>query len=77
LVSSRFFSQYSGHLLGNNKLIDLYLYDTLDNEDATLGLKAELFDCAFPLLNKVVVTSNLTNAFKNSSFNFLVAARAR
>lgn len=34
-------------------------------------------DCAFPLLNKVVVTSSLDIAFKNSDFNFLVGSKAR
>ena len=58
-------------------MIDLYLYDNLENEDAMLGLKAELFDSAFPLLNKVVVTSSLETAFRDSHYNFLAGTKQR
>jgi malate dehydrogenase len=68
---------YSGHLLGPEQTLDLYLYDNLENEDACMGLRAELQDCAFPLLNKVVVTSSLDQAFRDSDFNFLVGSKAR
>jgi len=37
----------------------------------------ELFDCAFPLLNDVVCTDNLTTGFKNISYGLLVGAKPR
>ena len=58
-------------------MIDLYLYDNLENEDSMLGLKAELIDSAFPLLNKVVVTNSLRTAFRDSDFNFLAGTKQR
>jgi hypothetical protein len=58
-------------------LVDLYLYDSLENEDSMLGLKAELIDSAFPLLNKVVVTNSLKTAFRDSDFNFLAGSMLR
>jgi hypothetical protein len=42
-----------------------------------LGLKAELIDSAFPLLNKVVVTNSLKTAFRDSDFNFLAGTMLR
>ena len=58
-------------------MIDLYLQDSLENEDSMLGLKAELIDSAFPLLNKVVVTNSFKTAFKDSDFNFLATTKQR
>ena len=42
-----------------------------------LGLKAELQDSVFPLLNKIVVTSNFDIAFKDSDYNFLAGTKHR
>ncbi len=58
-------------------MVDLYLYDYLENEAPMLGLKAELLDSVFPLLNRVVVTSNLETAFKDSDFNFLAGTKQK
>jgi len=38
---------------------------------------AELHDCAFPLLDNVVITSDLKTAFKEVDYNFLVGAKPR
>merc|ERR1712147_152487 len=41
------------------------------------GVQAELHDCAFPLLDEVVITSDLSTAFKDVNYNFLVGAKPR
>jgi malate dehydrogenase len=46
-------------------------------EDAAKGLQAELHDSAFHLLNKTVVTSNMSVAFRESDFIFLAGSRLR
>jgi malate dehydrogenase len=38
---------------------------------------AELHDCAFPLVDNVVITSDLSVAFKDVDYNFLVGAKPR
>ena len=40
------------------------------------GVRAELHDCAFPLLDDIVITSDLTTAFKDVSYSFLVGAKS-
>lgn len=46
-------------------------------EDALKGVQAELHDCAFPLLDDVVITSNLATAFKDVDYCYLVGAKPR
>ena len=46
-------------------------------EQVLKGVQAELHDCAFPLLDDVVCTSNLAVAFKDVNYNFLVGAKPR
>lgn len=46
-------------------------------EQVLKGVQAELHDCAFPLLDEVVCTSDLKTAFKDVNYNFLVGAKPR
>lgn len=46
-------------------------------EESLKGVQAELHDCAFPLLDDVVITSNLNTAFKEIDYAFLVGAKPR
>ena len=46
-------------------------------EEVLKGVQAELHDCAFPLLDDIVITSNLSTAFKDVDYNFLVGAKPR
>ena len=41
------------------------------------GVMAELNDSAFPLLENVVITSDLRVAFQDSDYNFLIGAKPR
>ena len=53
------------------------MLDLPNMEDAMKGVQAELHDCAFPLLDQVVTTSNLSTAFKDVDYAFLVGAKPR
>ena len=46
-------------------------------QDALKGVQAELHDCAFPLIDDVVITSDLSKAFKDIDYAFLVGAKPR
>lgn len=67
----------SGEFLGKNQRVILHLLDLPFQEQVLKGVQAELHDCAFPLLDDVVITSDLKTAFKDVNFNFLVGAKPR
>jgi malate dehydrogenase len=46
-------------------------------EQVLKGVQAELHDCAFPLVDDIVCTSDLATAFKDVDYNFLVGAKPR
>jgi len=46
-------------------------------EEVLKGVQAELHDCAFPLLDEVVITSNQSLAFKDVDYAYLVGAKPR
>ena len=53
------------------------MLDLPNMEESLKGVQAELHDCAFPLLDDVVITSNLSTAFKDVDYNFLIGAKPR
>jgi len=67
----------SGEFLGKNQRVILHLLDLPFQEQVLKGVMAELHDCAFPLLDDVVITSDLSVAFKDVDYNFLVGAKPR
>jgi len=67
----------SGEFLGKNQRICLHLLDLPFQEQVLKGVQAELHDCAFPLLDEVIITSDLPTAFKDVDYNFLVGAKPR
>lgn len=68
---------YSGEFLGKDQRVTLHLLDLPNMEESLKGVQAELHDCAFPLLENVIVTSNLNTAFKDIDYAFLVGAKPR
>merc|ERR1712051_789049 len=62
---------------GKNQRIILHLLDLPFQEQVLRGVQAELHDCAFPLLDEVVITSDLDTAFRDVNYNFLVGAKPR
>ena len=67
----------SGEFLGNNQRIIFHLIDLPHAEKALTGVRAELHDCAFPLLDDIVCTSDLAVGFKDVDYAFMVGAKPR
>jgi malate dehydrogenase len=67
----------SGAMLGNDQPIILQLLDITPAMDALQGVKMELDDCAFPLLQDVICTDDPNVAFKDADYALLVGARPR
>merc|ERR1719183_578320 len=67
----------SGEFLGKDQRVILHLLDLPFQEQVLKGVQAELHDCAFPLLDNVICTSDLNVAFKDVDYNFLVGAKPR
>lgn len=53
------------------------MLDLPNMEEVLKGVQAEIHDCAFPLLDEVVITSNQSVAFKDADYCFLVGAKPR
>jgi len=66
-----------GKLLGPDTLIDLRLLDIPPMEKKVQGVIMELDDCAFPILNSIVGTSDYETAFKDAEICLLIGARPR
>lgn len=68
---------YSGQFLGPNQRVIIHMLDLPVAQNALKGIQAELHDCAFPLLDDIVFTDNLSVAFKDVDYAFLVGAKPR
>ena len=67
----------SGAVFGADTTVDLQLLELEVALPALEGVKMELDDCAFPLLNQVVTTSDANVAFKDTDWILLVGAAPR
>ncbi|PCI52145.1 MAG: malate dehydrogenase [Moraxellaceae bacterium] len=67
----------SGHMLGADQPVILQLLEITPALDALKGVAMELEDCAFPLLQDIVITDDAKVAFKDSQYALLVGARPR
>jgi len=67
----------SGEFLGKNQRVILHLVDLPFAEKALTGVRAELHDCAFPLLDEVVCATNPVDGFKDVDYAFMVGAKPR
>ncbi|MFK7963334.1 MAG: malate dehydrogenase [Burkholderiaceae bacterium] len=67
----------NGDMLGRDQPVILQLLDIPQAMDAVRGVVMELDDCAFPLLQDVVVTDDPKVAFKDIDCALLVGARPR
>ncbi len=74
---SLLFRLAAGDLLGQDQPITLRLLEITPALEALNGVVMELNDCAYPLLESVVVTDDPKEAFKNTKIAFLVGARPR
>ena len=67
----------SGAMLGENQPVILQMLDIAPAMDALNGVKMELEDCAFPLLEGIVCTDDPNVGFKDADYALLVGARPR
>ena len=67
----------SGSVFGPDTAVDLQLLELEHALPALEGVKMELDDCAFPLLNKIVTTSDPNVAFKDIDWGLLVGSVPR
>ena len=67
----------SGEMLGQEQPIILQLLEITQAQQALKGVVMELEDCAFPLLQDIVITDDPKVAFKDADVALLVGARPR
>ncbi|XSG85407.1 MAG: malate dehydrogenase [Methylohalobius sp. ZOD2] len=67
----------AGELLGPGKPVILQLLEIKEMAEVMTGTVMELHDCAFPLLQEVVVTDDPGIAFRDADLVFLVGAKPR
>lgn len=67
----------SGQMFGMDTEVELQLLELEGALPALQGVAMELDDCAFPLLKKIVCTSNLATAFKEVNWALLVGSVPR
>ncbi len=74
---SLLFKIAAGEVLGSDQPVILQLLEITPAMDALRGVAMELQDCAYPLLQGVVLSDDPTVAFKDADYAFLVGARPR
>ncbi|OQW79904.1 MAG: malate dehydrogenase [Proteobacteria bacterium ST_bin11] len=74
---SLLFHLASGELLGPDQPIVLRLLEIPPAMKQLQGVVMELNDCAFPLINKIIMTDDPKVAFDNVDYAFLVGAKPR
>ena len=67
----------SGAIFGPEQPVDLNLIEIEPGMKALAGVKMELDDCAFPLLNKVVTTCSMDEGFYGANWALLVGSVPR
>lgn len=77
IAYSLLFRIASGEMLGKDEPIILHILEIPEAMRALQGVKMELDDCAFPLLEDVVIGSDPVEVFKDVDFALLVGAKPR
>ena len=67
----------SGAIFGPDQPVDLNLIEIEPGMKALQGVKMELDDCAFPLLNNIVTTCDLAEGFRGANWALLVGSVPR
>ncbi|MGH8566550.1 MAG: malate dehydrogenase [Gammaproteobacteria bacterium] len=67
----------SGEMLGRDQPVALRLLDIAPMQKALAGVVMEVLDCAFPLVQDIVITDDPNVAFKDADYALLVGARPR
>ncbi len=74
---SLLFRLVSGEVFGPDTQVDLHLLEITPALPALEGVVMELNDCAYPLLNNIVVTDNAETAFDGVNWALLVGSKPR
>ena len=67
----------AGEMFGSDAKVTLQLLEIPPALEALKGVAMELDDCAFPLLDEIIVTSNPEEAFKDANLCLLVGSKPR
>ena len=67
----------AGEMFGSDAKVTLQLLEIPPALEALRGVAMELDDCAFPLLDEIVVTSNPEEAFNGANLCLLVGSKPR
>src|ERR1035438_6875336 len=67
----------NGVMLGADQPIILQLLDLPQAQQALRGVMMELEDCAFPLLQQIIITDDPKVAFRDTEIALLIGARPR
>jgi len=67
----------NGDMLGHEQPVILQLLDVPQAQTMLQGVRMELEDCAFPLLQQVIVTDDPKVAFRDTEIALLIGARPR
>lgn len=67
----------SGEVFGPDTKIDLHLLEITPALDALHGVVMELHDCAFPLLDNIIVTDDPKTAFDGVNWALLIGSKPR
>ena len=67
----------NGDMLGHEQPIILQLLDLPQAQPMLRGVAMELEDCAFPLLQQIIITDDPKIAFKDTEIAMLIGARPR
>jgi malate dehydrogenase len=67
----------NGDMLGDDQPVILQLLDLPQAQMVLHGVRMELEDCAFPLLQQVIITDDPKVAFKDTEIALLIGARPR
>lgn len=77
IAYSLIFQIASGNMLGKDQPVILHLIEIPPAMDALKGVVMEIEDCAFPLVKKVVATSDINQGFEDIDYAMLVGAKPR
>ena len=77
IAYSAIFRIASGDMLGIDQPINLKLIDIEPAIKALQGVKFELEDCAFPLINSIITTYDLKEGFDKCDYALLIGAKPR
>lgn len=77
IAYSLLFRVASGEVFGADQPVILQILEVPQAMDALLGVKMELDDCAYPLVQDIILTDDPTVGFKDANWAILVGGKPR